>query len=362
MKLKELLGLYNVNFNQLAQTWNFNRFFLLLSFRMRVADRYLTRLFSQTRPVDYWEMSSRIYRPLVPRKQARIEEARPDVIVVAQHGRFGNMVRQVSLSIACAEKLGIREVIVKSFPQFPRGTWVLDNGVALTHDPYLRSRMIARPRLALAGDFFLKPRLPIQVDDVDFDTIASSLVEAGNLAGENALSREVLVVHFRSGDAFSDRPHPGLGQPPLSFYQLVIDHEKPEKVILVFENKANPVIDGVIAHLEAVAIPYSIQSANFREDLGVLLAARSLITANGTLSEALLMLSPHLQRWISYSRDSELYFRSRPIRDIVRVMDSSEDYSSRILKGNWRNSPEQRKLMMSFPASELVLTETTFRN
>ena len=362
MKLKELLGLYNVNLNQLAQTWNFNRFFLLLSYRMRFVDRNLTGWFSGRRPESHWEMSSNIYRPLLRRRRATAHEVRPDVIVVAQHGRFGNMVRQVSLAIASAEKLGIREVIVKSFPQFPRGTWVLDNGVALTHDPYLRSRMIARPRLALAGDFFVKPRLPIQVDDVDFDTIASSLAEAGKLARENALSREVLVVHFRSGDAFSDRPHPGLGQPPLSFYQLVIDHEKPEKVILVFEDRANPVIDGVIAHLEVVAIPYSVQSANFREDLGVLLAARSLITANGTLSEALLMLSPHLQRWISYSGDSELYFRRRPIRDIVRVVDRSEEYSSRILKGNWRNSLEQRELMMSFPASELVITEVTVGN
>ena len=357
MKLKELLGLYSVNINQLRQTWNFNRFVLLLGHRFRIADLELTEEISSLRSSADWEMSSRMYRPLISLRRKKSHASSPDVLVVAQHGRFGNMVRQVALAIASAERLGVREVIVKSFPGFPLGTWVLDNGVALTHDSFIRSRMIARPRLALGGDFFVKPRLPVDVEGVDFDLIASSLMEAGRLTPSEPLPPGVLVIHFRSGDAFSQNPHPGLGQPPLAFYHRVIEHENPAKVVLVFEDRRNPTIDSVIHYLETLKLPYSVQSGSFADDLEVLLAARSLVTANGTLTEALLMLSPYVERWASYSRDPQLFFRSRSVPTIIGVADSSGEYSSRVLTGNWKNTADQRALMLSHPAEDLLLRE-----
>lgn len=357
MGLKDRLGLYNVNLNQLRQTWNFNRLFLLVSFRLRVADEDLTVSLGERRPSNDWHLSSRMYRPLRWRK--RIDGAHPDVVVAAQHGRFGNMIRQVTLAVASAEKLGIREVLVKSLPEFPRGTWVLDNGVALTHDPLLRARMIARPVLALGGDFFVKPRLPVSVDDVDFDLIARSLLDAGGFLPTDPLDPQTLVIHFRSGDAFTEHPHPGLGQPPFAFYERVIELENPAAIALVFEDYQNPVIEKVVAHVTALGIPLRVQSGSFREDLEVLLSARTLVTAQGTLTEALLLLSPHVQRWISFSRDTSLYFRRREIESIVSVFDSSDDYSSQVLRGNWVNSDAQRDLMMNFPSDQLEILDTS---
>lgn len=146
------------------------------------------------------------------------------------------MIRQVSLAIATAEKLGVREVLVKSLHEFPKGSWVLDNGVSLTHDSLLRSRMIARPCLALGGDFFVKPRLPEPVDNVAFDVVGTSLADNVGLSQRVGVSKDCLVVHFRSGDAFSGSPDRALGQPRLSPYQKVISHEKPKKSMLDYEN------------------------------------------------------------------------------------------------------------------------------
>jgi hypothetical protein len=360
MRLKDIFGLYSLNGNQIRQNWNFNRFFLLLSYRLRVADSPLTAAFSRSRDSALWELSSRIYGPIW-RSRKSDESASPEVLVVAQHGRFGNMIRQVSLAIATAEKLGIREVIVKAMPDFPRGTWVLDNGVALTHDSLLRPRMIARPRHVLGGDFFVKPRLPVDVQDVDFDVIASSLLEAGGLIPSAPLPAQTMVIHFRSGDAFAPVPHPGLGQPPLSFYRVAIDNCEPEHVILVFENYENPVIEGVVELLNFKGIGHSIQSGSFREDLEVLLGATTLVTAHGTLTEALLLLSPHVSKWISFSKDPQLYFRRRRIESIVSVWDPAGDYSSEVLQGNWRNTESQRDLMVTFPPEKLALVERPAR-
>ena len=357
MKLKQLLGLYSLNWNQVRQTWNLNRFFVLLNRRLRVADAALTTILSERRGATEWALSSRVYRPWHRSAKSWGTKFSPDVLVVAQHGRFGNMIRQISLAIAAAEKLGIREVLVKSLPEFPKGTWVLDNGVALTHDSLLRPRMIARTSLALGGDFFVKPRLPVEVDDVDFDVIGRSLAEIMGLAPVGEFNADSLVIHFRSGDAFSGSPHAALGQPPFSFYEKVIDHENPTGIVLVYENRANPVIEKVESFIADRGIPYSVSSGGFRDDLEILLRARNLVTAQGTLAEAILLLSSSIERWISFGENPRLYFRRRALGSMVSVFDPSEQYSESILRGNWRNSREQQELMMEFGAEKLELRE-----
>ena len=357
MELKKLLGLYSLNWNQIKQTWNFNRFFVLLNRRLRVSDAGLTQILGERRGSTEWALSSRVYRPWHRSSQRWGTEFSPDVLVVAQHGRFGNMIRQVSLAIATAEKLGIREVLVKSLPEFPKGTWVLDNGVSLTHDSLLRPRMIARPSLALGGDFFVKPRLPVEVDGVDFDVIGRSLSEIVGLQSRGGAGEDSLVIHFRSGDAFSGSPHGALGQPPLSFYEKVIAHEKPKAIVLVYEDQANPVIARVQSFIESLGIPYSVSSGGFRDDLEVLVGAKNLVTAQGTLAEAVLLLSSSIERWISFGKNPRLYFRRRALASTVSVFDPSEQYSHAILRGNWRNSPEQQQLMMEFGAEKLELQE-----
>lgn len=357
MRLEKLLGLYSLNWNQIKQTWNFNRFFVLLNRRLRVSDAGLTQTLGERRGPTQWAISSRVYRPWHRSSRRWGTKFSPDVLVVGQHGRFGNMIRQVSLAIATAEKLGIREVLVKSLPEFPKGTWVLDNGVSLTHDSFLRPRMIARPSLALGGDFFVKPRLPVEVDEVDFDVIGRSLSEILGLQSRGGAGEDSLVFHFRSGDAFSGSPHGALGQPPLSFYEKVIEHEKPKAVVLVYEDQANPVIAKVQSLVESRGIPYSVSSGRFREDLEVLVGAKNLVTAQGTLAEALLLLSPSIQRWISFGKNPRLYFRRRALASTVSVFDPSEEYSHAILGGNWQNSSEQQKLMMEFGAEKLELHE-----
>ena len=358
MNLLRRFGLYNLNWNQIRQTWNFNRLFLILGVRARVADSRLTKQFGERRGSHEWELSSRIYRPWFSRRNQWGSDFSADVLVVAQHGRFGNMIRQLSLAIAVAERLGIREVLVKSLPLFPVGNWALDNGVALTHDPWLRTRLIARPRLILGGDFFVKPRLPVAVEDVDFDVIGQSLLESLGLASLRPQQPSTVVIHFRSGDAFNEIPHADLGQPPLAFYEKLLAREKPAQVVLVFEDRANPVIAAVERHLEGLNIPYRLQSAGFEDDLKVLLSATTLVTAHGTLAEALLLLSPHVTRWIHFGKPRKTFFRGRVLDSVVSIFDKTGEYSDQVLAGNWKNSESQRSLMMTFSPEKLELRES----
>lgn len=344
--------MFRSSFNQLKQNWNFNRLFLSLNGQLFWVDgrpdaKNLVSL-DRSRTI-----SSRLYRRCsIPYISPSGFQAL-DVLVVAQHGRFGNMVRQVALAIATAKKLGIGEVIVKSLPLFPQGTWSIDGFTSLTHDSKLRTRTVRKPLLALGGDFFVRSRLPVDLENSEFEEIGSFLSRLGGFSAQPPLDPETLVIHIRSGDVFTNKPHSSLGQPPLSFYQYVIREEKPSKIVLVFEDYANPVIGRLISHVSGLNIPFDVSSGDFRTDVSVLLSARKLVTSVGTLADAILLLSPNIERWISFGRPARRYYQGRALQSIKSVFDESGEYSGFVLNENWKNSAAQRDMMLNFPLREL---------
>lgn len=114
------------------------------------------------------------------------------------------MIRQLSLPIEVAERLGTREVLLKSLTQLPLGTWVLDNRVALTHSLWLRTRMIAHPRLVRGGVFFVKPRFSGNIERVDFCLIARSLRDSPGTVTSRTQNSSTVVIYLRRGDAHGE--------------------------------------------------------------------------------------------------------------------------------------------------------------
>lgn len=267
------------------------------------------------------------------------------------------MVRQISLALAVAERLGIPEVLVRSLPEVPAGSDVLMNGVRLTRDPRLRPLEKGVHMEILAGDFFVKKRLPVIIEGVDFETIGESLRSLITREPTKSLPHDTLVVHVRSGDAFSHRPHGAMGQPPLAFYEKVMESEKPRKIHLVYENLANPVIPKIRNLAELRGIQCVASSGSFTEDLAILLSAKTLVTGGGTLADAIILLSPNIERWISFGINPRTFFEARTLDSVVSVFDTSGRYSNEILSGRWQNSSEQRELMLNFQACDLEISE-----
>lgn len=343
-----------LTWHKVSLTWNFNRWFVLLGFKLFVSNASATKLWDLRRGTDAWDLSSRLYFPFSASNKRLDQTSIPDLLVVARHGRFGNNIRQLLYSLVVAERMGVREVVARSIPEFPRGSWDLSPNLTLTHDPLLRPRRVSKPKAVLAGDYFVLARLPAAVEDFDYTVLADCLAQASGLVQEPPLPVDTLVIHIRSGDVFGDRPHPSLGQPPLSFYERVLGHSRPRNVVLVYEDDLNPVIPKLKAHLKSLSIAYSVHSGDLSSDLQVLLSARQLVTGNGTFGQALLVLSPHIERWYDFGEGKERFPTSRR-RLVVSVTDREGDYVATM--GRWQNSPNQRKLMLSYLASNLELTE-----
>jgi hypothetical protein len=206
----------------------------------------------------------------------------------------------------------------------------------------------------LAGDFFVLPRLPVDIDGFDYSHISETLARIFPFFPSQPLPTDTLVIHIRSGDIFGERPHPSMGQPPLSFYVTVIEETKPSRVVLVYEDDRNPVIRVLSEYLNDHAIDHQIRSGDLAEDLGVLLAARQLVTGNGTFGQGILLLSQNLEKWFVFGQGGRRRFPRGSKLHVCSITDESGDYGKEL--NPWRNSAKQRELMVMFPASNLTVS------
>ena len=122
---------------------------------------------------------------------------------------------------------------------------------------------------------------------------------------------------------------------------------------MVFEDEANPVIGQLRNWFHENNIPVVSQSSDFSSDLSVLLRARSLVLAGGTLGAAIVLLSTNLQRVAVFGgQNMGSLWKSSHLR-ILRVVDDAGHYS-RDVTGKWRNSLHQQKLMSEYPQHYLA--------
>ncbi len=87
---------------------------------------------------------------------------------------------------------------------------------------------------------------------------ASTILE--NYVDNKREFNDDLVIHIRTGDIFKSRIiHPKYGQPPLSFYMLVISFLNPSSIRFIFEDFSNPIIKLLIEYVNSLECELNIQ-------------------------------------------------------------------------------------------------------
>jgi len=165
---------------------------------------------------------------------------------------------------------------------------------------------------------------------------------------------KVLTIHVRGGDVFGPRKPARYGQPPFSYYQLILESQKWERVDLVYQDMFNPVVSIIIDYCRAHKLHLETQSSNLPADLTTLLGAENLVAGRGSFIPAVVGLSPHCKN-VYYFEDKMKVIPSVSGINLVRVRDATGDYRSRVLSNNWENSLEQRQLMTTYPLSSVVM-------
>lgn len=174
---------------------------------------------------------------------------------------------------------------------------------------------------------------------------------------EQPLGEKELVIHIRSGDLFEKKsPHPRYAQPPLSFYIEVIKSSDWEKVWLVYENEANPVISALKRWLGKRGIPVGVTSADVSTDVQFCMRARHLVFSTGTFLYPIAVASKNLQTIYRFETPNKSAIYPSWFKENGAKFHLYEDkkgrYRNEVL-AEWQNNKKQRRMMLKYPARHL---------
>lgn len=170
-------------------------------------------------------------------------------------------------------------------------------------------------------------------------------------------NEEHLTIHLRGGDVFGDRKPRTYGQPPLSFYEFVLDDKPWKGVTIVHQDELNPVLPGLIELCRVRGISPQLSSGSLQNDISTLLEGVNLVGGRGTFVPALAGLSRNCQKLYFFEDKCQIIPEKSGVQ-MIRVIDSKGEYKRAILDNNWENSESQHNLMVSYPVRYLGLVDS----
>lgn len=147
-----------------------------------------------------------------------------------------------------------------------------------------------------------------------------------------------VAIHIRGGFVMRGRGHPLYVQPPLIYYEKYIEKYKDKQITIVYEDDNNPVL-GV---LKSKYPEVTFQSKSMIEDLITLSSSKVMAGSNSTfwllayiISDCVeVVIFPDYISWISLENWG--------------VESEKNSFPNYIEPRGWKNSPEQRKLMLEY--------------
>ena len=155
-----------------------------------------------------------------------------------------------------------------------------------------------------------------------------------------------LYIHIRSGDIFLNSSNIYYSQPPLCFYQKIIDENKYNNIYLFSNGYENPIINRLFK------IYPKIKYINNNEQLAIaiIINAYNLVISTSTFPITLIWLNNNLKNLYLYNLLNLEYLRIindnfKYVNYNIYKMEPSETYN-RIMNKKWKKSKEQIDLML----------------
>lgn len=282
--------------------------------------------------------------------------------VNATQGRFGNNIRQIGTAVCAAQHLGVPRVYLTKLPMLEIAGPIRFRDVTVLPESELEADKVEG---VLCGTFVNGRPLGKALRGLGYRDI----VEAARSVAQPIFYRVQtppaiapteadLAVHIRAGDVFAKSdPHQNYTQPPLAFYRLCVEFARAHlgiaRVILVYQDEGNPCIGALKSWLDETGLPHVSQSRSLEEDMAVLLAAPHCVFGRGSFGPAIAILSKHMKTgFFPWLEPSFGVFSDVTGIRLVKVEDVAGSY---IARGAWRNTPEQKQMMLDYPIGNLRL-------
>jgi hypothetical protein len=249
-------------------------------------------------------------------------------------GRLGNNIMQLSTASAIAKKHG-------TFVDYPSHNILNKIEIQFGNSDF--SSIGSFFGVDQDRDYVIQNRFKI-MKEIGKDLIPHEELDMG----------DTMVFHFRGGDIFK-QPCPEFGyvQCPMSYYDLIMEREEPNSVMLVCEDDSNNLIAEFTKRYEAeVSIGDSLEN-----DISKIMNAQSLVCCGmGSFIPALAACSTKVEKMycpmfeISSGGhyDGLLEEYEAVCGELCHIR-----HDNYIKIGEWSASDDQRRFMMTYPKSGL---------
>lgn len=166
------------------------------------------------------------------------------------------------------------------------------------------------------------------------------------------ISSDNLYIHIRSGDIFNVLPHSPYAQPPLCFYERILDNFKYRKVYLISQDKSNPVINKLINKYKRYII---YKESSIKDDISKLINAYNIVCSISSFLNSIIQLNKNLRilyefniyKMIEKIRQYHYDLYKFPQKNFTILrMEASYLYES--IMYIWKNNKKQKKLMNKY--------------
>lgn len=271
-------------------------------------------------------------------------------ILITGVGRFGNSIAQVLNCLELADALSAREILYHRFNAINNASLPLGKGRNLRRLSFLPQTGFAPPHV-IWRTYAITPEI------LFCEPWKKSMSEARKLL-QRATNLEIrdkqwsdptkLTIYVRGGDVFGENPHHDYGQPPWVFYERVLEHRNWSAINLVSEDSTNPVVDKIIDWCNERGVKVSKLGGSLDQAFAVLRSSAHIVNAKGTFVPAIVFLSGGPKTVYNFGSEVSRFLLGDGL-SVYSVEDTDGSYTSSILSANWRNTEEQRSLMLSYP-------------
>ena len=159
-----------------------------------------------------------------------------------------------------------------------------------------------------------------------------------------------LYINIRSGDVFVNIMHSSYSQPPLCFYQKIIQENKYQNIYLISNGKENPLVDILLKLYPNIKYMHGTPI----EDMSVLVNVYNLVLPISSFPYAAIRFNDNLKNLFIYDimvetisvrwYAEDYYFQNMKFN--IYKMKPSSNYEN-IMKGKWKKSKIQLDLMIN---------------
>ena len=157
-----------------------------------------------------------------------------------------------------------------------------------------------------------------------------------------------LYIHLRAADVFSAKPSDKYAQPPLCFYEKIIDNNKFKNIYIIASDRDNIILDALINKYKYIIF----EQHDFQYDFALIVYAYNFAISVSSFSVSAIKFNDNLKHLWEYDifRLSEKFFFLHhhlykfDIKYKIHTMKPSDIYAKKMFF--WERSESQLKLML----------------